>query len=107
MKTFDDLFAEYMRNGALIEAIRTYQPAAMLLESTRPRGLLYRHPLTLDSSLAPAPVAIVSREHAERLARLAEKGGVRLRLSIVNKTGGPYQAKNVVAEIQGRERPEE
>ncbi len=107
MKTFDDLFAEYMRNGALIEAMRKYQPAAMLLESTRPRGLLYRHPISLDSSLAPSPAAIVSREHAERLARLAEKGKVRVRLTIVNKTGGTYQSKNVIAEIRGREKPGE
>ena len=41
--------------NSLIDAIRKYQPAAMLLESTRPRGLLYRHPISLDSSLAPAP----------------------------------------------------
>ena len=107
MKTFDDLFAEYMRNGSLIEAMQKYQPAAMLLESTRPRGLLYRHPISLDSSLAPSPAAIVSREHAERLARLAEQGNVRVRLSIVNKTGGPYQSKNVIAEIAGREKPGE
>ena len=107
MKTFDDLFAEYMRNASLLEAMRKYQPAAMLLESTRPRGLLYRHPITLDSSLAPVPTAIVSREHAERLARLAEKRNVHVRLNIVNKTGGMYESRNVIAEIPGREKPNE
>lgn len=107
MKTFDDLFAEYLRNASLLEATRKYQPAAMLLESTRPRGLLYRHPISLDSSLSPAPAAIVSREHAERLARLAERGSVRMRLTIVNKTGGAYQSSNVIAEIAGREKPDE
>src|SRR5579872_1726835 len=45
MKTFDDLFAEYFRNTTLLESARKYLPAAMLLESTRPRGLLYRHPI--------------------------------------------------------------
>ena len=107
MKTFDDLFAEYLRNASLLEAMRKYQPAAMLLQSTRPRGLLYRHPITLDSSLSFAPAAIISREHAERLARLAEKGPVTLRLAIVNKTGGAYQSNNVIAEIRGREKPDE
>src|SRR5271170_1767028 len=58
MKNFDDLFAEYMRNGGLNEAARKHQPAAMLLESTRPRGLLYRHPISLDKDYAPVPTAI-------------------------------------------------
>jgi len=43
MKNFDDLFAEYMRNGGLLDAVRKHHPVALLLESTRPRGLLYRH----------------------------------------------------------------
>lgn len=107
MKTFDDLFAEYIRNAALLEAARKYQPAALLLESTRPRGLLYRHPISLDSHYAPVPTAIISREHAERLARLAEKGPVRVRLSMTNKTAPSYQSKNVIAEIRGREKPDE
>jgi hypothetical protein len=107
MKTFDDLFAEYFRNGALLEAARKYQPAAMLLESTRPRGLLYRHPISLDTAYAPVPAAIISREHAERLARLAGKGGVRVRLSITNRLAPTYESKNVIAEIRGREKPDE
>jgi carboxypeptidase Q len=107
MKTFDDLFAEYFRNTTLLESARKYQPAAMLLESTRPRGLMYRHPISLDTSYAPMPAAVISREHAERLARLAEKGEVRVRLAISNQTAPTYQAKNVIAEIRGREKPNE
>lgn len=107
MKTFDDLFAEYMRNGGLMEAARKHQPVAMLLESTRPRGLLYRHPISLNLAYAPVPTAIISREHAERLARLAEKDEVRVRLSIANKTAPSYESKNVIAEIPGREKPDE
>jgi len=107
MKTFDDLFAEYVRNSSLVAAAKNAGVAALFLESTRPRGLLYRHPITLDSSFAPFPAAIVSREHAERLARLAAKGEVRVRVNLQNKTGGEYESQNVVAEIRGREKPEE
>jgi Zn-dependent M28 family amino/carboxypeptidase len=78
-----------------------------LLESTRPRGLLYRHPSTLDLTYAPVPTAVISREHAERLARLAEKNEVRVRLSISNQTAPSYESKNVIAEIRGREKPDE
>src|SRR5258708_16959250 len=107
MKTFDDLFAEYIRNPTVLDAAKKAGMAALLLESTRPRGLLYRHPLTLDGSMIGFPVAIVSREHSERLARLAEQGEVRMRLNIVNKTGGAYESKNHVAEIRGRQKPRE
>jgi carboxypeptidase Q len=107
MKTLDDLFAEYLRNSSLVAAARKAQVAALLLQSTRPRGLLYRHPVSFVAQPVPMPVAIVSREHAARLARLAERKEVRVRLNLSNKTGGAYQAHNVIAEIRGRERPDE
>lgn len=107
MKNFDDLFAEYFRNNTLLDSAHKYQPAAMLLESTRPRELLYRHPISLDTTYSPMPAAIIARDHAERLARLAEKNEVRLRLAITNQIASTYQSKNVIAEIRGRERPGE
>jgi hypothetical protein len=107
MKTLDDLFAEYFRNTTLLESARKYQPAAMLLESTRPRGLLYRHPISLDAAYAPMPAGVISREHAGRLARLAQQGEVRVHLAITNQTAPSYQSKNVIAEIRGREKPDE
>jgi Zn-dependent M28 family amino/carboxypeptidase len=107
MKTVDDLFGEYMRNGTIFDAAKKAGAVAVLLQSTRPRGLLYRHPVGLGRDLAPLPAALVSREHAARLLRLAETGDVTVRLSIVNKTGPGYDAKNVIAEISGSEKPEE
>jgi Iap family predicted aminopeptidase len=107
MKSLDDLFAEYMRNAPLLEAARKAQVAAVLLQSSRPRGLLYRHPMDLNGGLTAMPVAVVSREHGARLARLAEAGDVRVRLDLVNQTGGAYESRNVIGEIRGRERPDE
>jgi len=106
MKTFDDLFAEYMHDAPLVEAARKAQAAAVLLTSSRPRGLLYRHPMDL-SGMAPVPVAVISREQAARLARLLENSEVRVRLNLTNRTGGPYESRNVVGEIRGRELPDE
>lgn len=107
MKSFDDLFAEYLRNDSLMNSAKKAGAAAMLLQSTRPRGLLYRHPMSFDGSLVSVPTAIVHREQAERLSRLAQAGEVRLRLNLQNQTGGEYESHNVVAEIRGREKPEE
>jgi Zn-dependent M28 family amino/carboxypeptidase len=50
---------------------------------------------------------MVARVHAARLARLSERAEVTVRLDLPSRIGGPFQARNVVAEIRGRERPEE
>jgi carboxypeptidase Q len=107
MKTDADLFDEYLRNGVLFAAAKEAGASAVLLQSTRPRGLLYRHPVGLGRDLAPLPAAMVSREHAARLLRLAEAGEVTVRLSISNRTGPAYDAQNVVAEIRGGDKAEE
>ena len=107
MKTVDDLFGEYMRNGTVFAAAQKAGAVAVLLQSTRPRGLLYRHPVGLGRELAPLPAAMVSREHAARLLRLAETGDVTVRLAVSNTTGPAYESQNVVAEIRGSEKPEE
>lgn len=107
MKTLDDLFAEYFRSGPMLEAARKAGVAALLLQSTRPRGLLYRHPLANANQEMAIPSAMLSREQASRLARLAAAGDVRIRLRLSNRTGGPFESRNVVAEIRGREHPEE
>lgn len=107
MKTFDDLFAEYLRNAPRMAAAKQAGVAALLLESTRPRGLLYRHPMSFDGAPAPIPTAILHREQAERLARLAGKQPVRVRLNLQNQLGGEYESHNVIGEIRGRELPDE
>jgi carboxypeptidase Q len=107
MKTFDDLFAEYLRAAPLLKAAAQAQVKGLLIQSTRPRGLLYQHPMVFGRSPGTVPVALVSREHAERLGWLADRTEVRVRMDVVNRIGPSYDAQNVVAEIRGKEKPEE
>lgn len=107
MKSLDDLFAEYMRTPGIVEAARKPQVAALLLQSARPRGLLYRHPAAMANEPPALAAAVISREHAGRLAHLAAAGEVRVRLRLDNRTGGAFQSRNVIADIRGREHPEE
>ena len=107
MRSAEDLFGEYMRNAPILAAAGKAGVAAILLESSRPRGLLYRHPLGLGGRPVPIPAALLAREQFTRLARLAGRGEVRASLRIDSRTGPAYQARNVVAEIRGREKPEE
>ncbi|MGZ6071202.1 MAG: M20/M25/M40 family metallo-hydrolase [Myxococcaceae bacterium] len=107
MKTFEDLFAEYMRAGPLMRAAAQAQVKGLVIQSTRPRGLLYQHPMVFGRTPSAVPVALVAREPAERLAWLAARGEARVRIGIVNRIGPTYEARNVVAEIRGRETPDE
>ena len=107
MKTLDDLFAEYFKSGPMLEAANKAGVAALLLQSTRPRGLLYRHPLVNANQPFSLPAALISREQGGRLARLAAHGDVKLRLMLRNRTGGAFESRNVIAQIRGRERPYE
>ncbi|HKA86127.1 MAG TPA: M28 family peptidase [Haliangiales bacterium] len=106
MRSLDDLFAEYMRTPALVAAATKAGIVALLLESSHPRDLLYRHPVAFSRAL-PFPVAIISREHAARLRRLAAAGEVRVRLDLDNKIGPAFTTRNVVADLRGREKPDE
>lgn len=106
MRTFDDLFAEYMNSSGFVERAKKAGAAVLLLQSSRPRGLLYRHP-TVFEGISDLPAAVVSREHGERIARLAQLGTVRVRVNLKNRTGGRYESKNVIADIRGSDKPDE
>jgi hypothetical protein len=107
MLSFADLFAEYLAAPGIVAAAVERGAAAILFTSTRPRDLLYRHTVTWGT-LAAIPVAQVAREDGLRLARFSAAGApMRIRLDLRNRIGGPFEARNVVAEIRGASSPEE
>jgi carboxypeptidase Q len=107
--TWTDLFAEYMRTPDIIARAMKSGAAAILWTSQRERLLLYRHTNTGDGKLEELPQAMVAREDALRLARLAaaHPGKLRARFTMNNKIGGPVEQENVIAEIRGYEKPDE
>jgi len=107
MTDLEDLFGEYQRTPALIDAAEKAGAAAILLQSMHPRGLLSQHPISLNGETVKMPFALVAREQAGRLQRLAAQGDVRISLRLDNSVGPAFQAEDVVAEIKGREKPEE
>ncbi len=108
MESLVDLFTEYMRNRAMIEAAGRSGAAGLILMSTRPRGLLYRHPVLLDGSIAPLPLVLAAREPALRLGRILASGdAVRVRMEAQAEIGPAFTSHNVVAEIRGRAAPDE
>lgn len=108
MKTWDDLFAEYLRAPAIIERAVRGKAVAIAFQSTRPQDLLYRHTNSLAGEIDRLPMVLVAREDAARMGRLLASGQkLYADLEIPNRIGGPIQASNVVAEIRGSEKPDE
>jgi carboxypeptidase Q len=76
--------------------------------STRPNLLLYRHNVSVTGELEKLPQAVLAREDAERMARfIAGRQKVRVHFELPNHITGPVNSENVVAEIRGREKPDE
>lgn len=57
--------------------------------------------------VAPIPHLVIGKEDADFVRRWLEKGEVLLALECQNRIGGPKRVNNVIAEIRGREKPEE
>ncbi len=108
MKTWEDLFGEYMRTPVVIEKAIKEGVGLVLLESTRPQDLLYRHTNADHGEIERIPTLLVAREDAQRMGRLLEKRRqLTADVSIPNKVSGPIKASNVIAEIRGSEKPDE
>ena len=108
MKTWEDLFGEYQRVPIMMTESAQRGVRAILIQSTRPQDLLYRHINTNHGEVDRVPALIVAREDADRLARLlGEKAKVAVDISMPNHVTGPIQTANVVAELRGSERPDE
>jgi carboxypeptidase Q len=106
--TWDDLNEEYKTDAEIIGRALKAGVAAIFWMSTRPNLLLYRHTEIFDGHLEPLPQAVVAREDALRMARFLAAGQkVRVHFDMPNHVTGPVESENVVAEIRGREKPEE
>ena len=108
LASWDDLFAEYDRAPSIIAAAVKGKATAIAFISTRNLGILYRHSNSVAGEIDPIPEVIVAREDGERMVRLLNAGSpVWADLEIPNRVGGAIKSANVVAEIRGREKPDE
>ena len=108
MKAWDDLFEEYLKQMSLLMAAKKAGAVAVAFISTREQDLLYRHVGSFSDQISHYTQFLIAREDGERIARLLAEGKpVRIKYSIPNHVGGPVTAQNVVAEIRGREKPNE
>ncbi|MFZ0232138.1 MAG: M28 family peptidase [Candidatus Acidiferrales bacterium] len=106
--TWDDLTNEYSIGPAIIARAMKAGAVGVLWMSSRPNLLLYRHTLAVNGELEKLPQAVVAREDAERMARFLAAGQtLRVHWEMPNHITGPMDSENVVAEIRGRQMPDE
>lgn len=107
--TWADLFDEYLRPPEIIAQAMKGGVVAILWTGAREHKLLYRHTNSSDGKPDKLPQAVVAREDALRLARVAVAypGKLRVRLTMPNQVSGPVEQANVVGEIRGYEKPDE
>jgi len=107
--TWADLFNEYLLPPEIIRQALQGGASAILWMGARERLLLYRHTNSLTGAIDKIPQAVVAREDAMRLERMAaaSPGKMRVRLTMPNKIGGPIEQENVIGEIRGYEKPDE
>ncbi|MGH9712677.1 MAG: M20/M25/M40 family metallo-hydrolase [Candidatus Acidiferrales bacterium] len=106
--TWADLDREYAVAPAIVTRAIAAGASAVFWMSSRPNLLLYRHTVAGAGQIDRIPQAVLAREDAERIARLlAAAQKVRVHFEMPNRISGPIESENVVAEIRGREEPDE
>jgi len=96
--------------GKFLDALKIYGEvgaAAILVGDQERNNVLNAFGFTWGGALSPLPMAQVGMEDAKLLERLAERGPVTVEFSFENKTSGLIQVNNVLAEIKGREKPDD
>ena len=94
--------------GASLAAKQGAQAVLVRSVTARSLGTLHTGALHYDDGVPKIPAASVTVESSTMLARLAEKHTpVTVRLSLASEDRGLSQSGNVVAELRGREKPEE
>jgi carboxypeptidase Q len=108
MKSWDDLFQEYLRAPGIIDQAIKGKAVAIAFTSTREHDLLYRHINTQTGQIDRLPMVLLAREDAKRILQLLkQKKKVQVELDVPNRIGPSIRSSNVAAEITGSELPDE
>lgn len=80
---------------------------AVIVPDSVPNNVLDAFALDWGGRLSPLPTAQLGMEDGKLIRRELEQGQVTIQFAFENKTTGPVQVNNVIAEIPGREHPDE
>jgi hypothetical protein len=104
---FADGLVGFSRLVRAVPLIKEAGAQAIMMTDFESNNVLNAFGLTWGAETSALPVAQVGLEDAKLIMRLAEKGPVSVEFQFTNKTSGPVEVNNVIAEIRGREKPDE
>jgi hypothetical protein len=103
----DGGYGAFSRLVAAQQLLKDAGAAAAVVGSTDPGNMLNAFNLNWGARISPLPLAQVGMEDAQLIQRLLTQGAVTVEFQYDNRTGGAAEDNNVIAEIRGRERPDE
>jgi carboxypeptidase Q len=104
---FSEGLAGFARLIASLPRFKEAGTQALLMTDFESNNVLNAFAITWGAETTPLPTAQIGTEDAKLLTRLMEKGPVTVEFQFTNRNSGPVEVNNVVAEIRGREKPDE
>ncbi|MGA9770023.1 MAG: M20/M25/M40 family metallo-hydrolase [Blastocatellia bacterium] len=97
----------FARVLAALPLIKDAGATAVLVAGSERNNVLNAFGFSWGAKMSSLPIAQVGMEDGKLITRLIEQGAVTIEFQYENKVSGPAQVNNVIAEIAGRERPDE
>ncbi|HEU4391861.1 MAG TPA: M20/M25/M40 family metallo-hydrolase, partial [Blastocatellia bacterium] len=104
---FAEGFSAFAKLIAALPIFKEVGSSAILVTDGERNNVLNAFGLTWGGQMSPLPIAQVGMEDGKLIERLLAKGPVTIEFAYENQTSGPMQVSNVIAEIPGREKPDE
>lgn len=104
---FADGFAGFAKLIAALPVFKEVGVAALIVGDGERNNVLNAFGFTWGGQISPLPLAQVGMEDNKLIERLISKGPVTIEFAYENRVSGPTEVNNVIAEIPGREKPEE
>lgn len=104
---FANGFGGFAKLIAALPVFKVVGVEALIVGDGERNNVLNAFGFTWGGQLSPLPLAQVGMEDSKLIERLMEKGPVTIEFAYENRVSGPAEVNNVIAEIPGREKPDE
>ncbi|HSE35753.1 MAG TPA: M20/M25/M40 family metallo-hydrolase [Blastocatellia bacterium] len=104
---FADGFGAFAKLIAALPILREVGASAIIVTDNERNNVLNAFGFTWGAQLSTLPLAQIGMEDGKLIERLLAKGPVTLEFAFENRTSGPTEVNNVIAEIPGHEKPDE
>jgi len=104
---FADGFGGFAKLIAALPIFKEVGASALIVGDGERNNVLNAFGFTWGGQTSALPLAQVGMEDAQLIQRLSAKGPVTIEFAYENRVSGPTEVNNVIAEIPGREKPDE